>query len=132
MTALLLLACVEGPGEAALVPVDTGAFFAEVEPVLVERCANPSCHGTAERPLEVYAVHRNRMDPDDVWLDGGLTAEERAANLARARGFVGPTLELARKSLDPDAGGMRHGGGAIYADATDAEYATLRDWAEGI
>ncbi|MFZ5480936.1 MAG: hypothetical protein ACOZNI_29515 [Myxococcota bacterium] len=127
----LLAACVAGPGEGELVPVDTGAFFAEVEPVLGERCANPACHGSADRPLEVYAEHRHRLDTGDAWRDLPLTPDEHAANLLRARGFAGPPYAIARKGLAPEAGGMGHGGGAIWLSADEPEYAAILAWAEG-
>ena len=129
---MAVLACIDGPGSAPLVPVDTAAFYDEVEPILGERCANPSCHGAAERPLEVYAVHRHRMDDAMQWADEALSAEEHTANLDRARGFAGPPYVLARKALEPDAGGMEHEGGAIYLADTEAEYETLRAWAQGL
>ena len=132
MTLLLLLGCVAGPGDEPLPPVDTGAFYAEVEPILGDRCSNPACHGTAERPLQVYAENRHRMDTGAFWLDAPLTPDEHAANLARARGFTGDPWLIARKALDPAVGGMTHVGGAVWMDPEDVEYVTLRAWAEGL
>lgn len=127
MTKLLpmwLLACVDGPGREALPEVDTAAFFATVEPVLGARCANPACHGTAARPLEIYAGNQHRADAAATWSDAPLTGDEHARNLARARSFL--PFALLRKPLDA----ADHGGGAVWEDTGEAEWQALRDWAE--
>ncbi|MDP2305678.1 MAG: hypothetical protein Q8P18_06595 [Pseudomonadota bacterium] len=126
MTWLLALldACVDDPGAAALPAVDTGAFYAEVEPILGARCGNPACHGSAARPFEVYAVHLHRADPDATWSDAPLTAAEHARDLARARSFLPDAL--LRKPIDA----VDHGGGAVWEDTGEAEWQAIRDWAE--
>jgi hypothetical protein len=126
--ATLLFACVDGPGVADLAPVDTGAFYAEAEPVLAASCANPSCHGTPERPLQVYAQYLHRADPALLWSDMELTAEEHAANLARSRGMAADG-SLWRKPLAPERGGMRHEGGWRWSDTGDPSWRDLRRWA---
>lgn len=127
---VLLLACVVEGEDGAPGGGDSGEFYADVEPILTEGCANPSCHGNADRPWQVYAVHRYRMDEADLWADGELSAEEHAANLAQARAFTVSPWELCRKPLDPAAGGMSHEGGVSWFSVDDAEYEALRSWSE--
>lgn len=127
---LLLIGCLL-PGDEALGTGDSGDFVEKVEPILAVGCANPSCHGNDQRPFQLYAVHMNRLDPDDLWADGNLTAEEHQANYQQARGFGPPTWELARKPLDPEAGGMDHRGGIYWNTTEDTDYQAIRAWLEG-
>lgn len=135
--ALVVLACagcVPGDGGAMeLAAGDAEVFRAEVEPLLEARCANPSCHGAADRPLEIFAQLKHRADPDEVFRETALTEEELHLNQLRAACFVrdmehGSTL--AKKPLPLDDGGIAHAGGVIFESADDAEYLPLRDWVE--
>lgn len=131
--ALLLAGCVAEPGEHALPPADYALFAEKVQPILAARCANPTCHGSPGRPLEVYAVHLHRRDPARVHRDEPLTEAEQRHNFERARAFVlgaeGPAdCLLLTKPLAPAAGGVAHGGGVQFADTAERDYATLRWW----
>lgn len=139
MSLILLLGCVVGPGGAPLaVDADPEWFSAEVQPVFEARCANASCHGDPGRPLEIYATHRHRLDPADVYLDAGLTEEELHLNFLKASAFVaeltalpGVTADdcsLLTKPLDPDDGGAEHGGLVQFFDTEERDYQALRAW----
>ncbi len=127
---LLMLGCLVEGEDGAPGGGDSGEFFATVEPILTEGCANPSCHGNADRPYQVYAVHRNRLDEADLWADGVLNEAEHAANLAQARAFAAAPWELCRKPLDPAVGGMSHDGGVSWSSVDDADYEAVRAWTE--
>lgn len=129
------VACVEGPGEPVGLPVaDRAGFVAEVEPILGVSCANPSCHGDASRPLEVFAEHAHRLDPEWLHRDLPLTEEEHARNFARARSFLVGVADpdacaLLYEPLAPSAGGAGHGDAIIvWEDTTDPDYGVLRAW----
>lgn len=122
--------CVTDGGPFTTPIGDTGVFYAEVEPVLTARCANPACHGSDDRPFELYAVGWHRADPEQDWRAEPLTPEERGQNLDRASGFrLWPGL-LWRKPLAVSAGGADHEGGVVFADAHEADVRTLRQWSE--
>ncbi len=109
-------------------------FESSVQPLLEERCSNPTCHGNAERALSLYAVHQHRLDADHVYMDAPLTDEEVRHNYLRASAFligisdvdVSPLL---RKPLAPDAGGVAHRGETQFPDTETFGYRVLRDWA---
>lgn len=131
---LAALGCHPGSGGTMeLAAGDTEMFRAEVEPLLEARCANPSCHGAVDRPLQIYAQLKHRADPDEVYRETALTEEELRLNQLRAACFVrdmehGSTL--AKKPLPLDDGGIAHAGGVIFESAEDAEYLPLRNWVE--
>lgn len=140
---LSLLACWSASGcladeHQAWVPLpaaDLQTFAAEVQPILAARCANPSCHGMAGRPLEVFAPQRHRADPADLHRDLPLTEAELAANFFRASAFLldgrGPAdCPLLTKPLAESAGGVAHVGGAQFYDTDEVEYARLLAWIE--
>ena len=126
--------CVEGPGLDAPWPEgDTDRFQAEVQPVLADQCANPSCHGDVGRPLELFAVHQHRLDPTDVFLDTPLTWDELILNEERALTFIEAgadpeTSPLLRKPLAVGQGGAPHAGGDQFARTDDDGYLALRAW----
>ncbi len=130
---LTLLACLS-PAEQALELRDLESFEDQVQPVLAARCANPSCHGDAERPLELYALHFHRMDSAMLHRDTPLDHDELRANALRVLG-VGVGLEPARspalrKPLAVEAGGQEHVGGALFGDTGAVDYRSLRSWLE--
>ncbi len=132
---LLALGCVEGPGQGEELLGDYESFETEVQPIL-EGCANPSCHGTPERPLEIYAVRQHRLNPDDVYLESPLTDRELWLNFVRSCGFLmdleaPEDCELLRKPLSPKAGGAEHVGGAQFGDVDNPDYAALLQWVSG-
>ena len=127
--------CTNTDGAMKSETVDVATFVQEVQPVFAKRCANPSCHGSGRRPLEVFAVHTHRLDPAHVYLDAPLTETELERNYHRASAFV---LEIDRpeqsllllKPLARAAGGARHGGDAVFSDRESAEYQALERWIE--
>lgn len=131
---LMTAGCVDGLGVAEAVPDgDLAAFAAQVQPVLAEQCANPSCHGQPERPLAVFAVGLHRARPADLHLDAPLSAAELQGNALRVRSFmVGveriDDCAVLRKPLAPSAGGWEHAGGTRFVDQSDAGYRSLADW----
>ncbi|MCP4872048.1 MAG: hypothetical protein GY898_25365 [Proteobacteria bacterium] len=134
---LLLGGCVTGPGSVGSLPLgDAAAFEVEVQPVLEAGCANPSCHGNADRPLEVYARFQYRLDPDRLYLDEPITADELTHNRRSAAGFLVGFAAAARsplltKPLAHDAGGAHHAGGVVFGDAQEPGYRALKAWADG-
>jgi hypothetical protein len=130
---LALLACLS-PAEQALELHDLQGFEEQVQPVLAARCANPSCHGDAERPLELYALHFHRMEASMLHRDAPLDERELRANALRLLG-VGVGVEPARspalrKPLAVDAGGQEHVGGDLFGDTGAVDYRALRSWLE--
>lgn len=124
------------PGCVAIDPIEPSQspasprFDALVGPVLEERCANPSCHGSLLRPFALYAPRRLRMDPDDVYSERPLTEAERAHNAAVSRTFAGTSAAgspLLCKSLGT-AAGCTHGGGALFGGPLEDGYVRLRTW----
>ena len=139
ITMLTLLGCVTGPGgQVVQTSPDLEVFVAEVQPVFAARCANATCHGDPARPLEIYAVHNHRFDPDDAYLDSALSEEELRLNYIGARVFIDELswlddavvddCALLAKPLEPGAGGSEHIGGVQFFDSEEAEYQTIRRW----
>jgi len=134
MLPLLLTACVVGPGnEQIVLEADFDRFVEEVQPILSSTCANPACHGSGDRPLELYAVHQHRLDPDDVWADTPLTTAELYLNFHRSCGFLldldqPKDCELVRKPLSVTAGGLHHQGGDQFNDRDNPDYLAILDW----
>lgn len=117
------------PGLVATARLDREVFATEVLPILVEGCANPSCHGRPERGLSLYAPRRFREDPARTHLDEPLTAEELEHNFYATTALV--------DAADPDGSlllakalGARvyHGGGAVLESVNDARYRAIRAW----
>jgi len=133
---LLLLAGCVGPEPGTEPWPDFGsieAFEAQAQPILVERCANPSCHGDPGRPLSIYAPHRHRLDPSAVYSNEPLTDEERTHNFLQTTAFLMdvPSAEgslLLTKPLAPEVGGAAHGGGPVFLDRHDYGYRELLEW----
>ncbi len=135
LVALLLVACAPETDWVEVGPeTDLERFVADVQPVFENRCASPSCHGTAERPLALYAPRLYREDPERIWLDEPLTDDELAANHRRARGFLSEIADeslLLRKPLHEDAGGCWHDGDEQFHDTAEPEYLDVLEWASG-
>ncbi len=137
MLLLLGLACNEPEGE--VVPVhwlDYEVFVSEVQPILGDRCGNPSCHGRPERAFAIYSPLNWRADPAMTHVPEALTEDELYRNYAISCVFVtGPDETpdealLLGKSLG-DSGGGYHGGGVVFESTSDREYRVLRQWIEG-
>ncbi len=133
---LLLAGCITGPGAGAELPLgDAAAFASDVQPVLEASCANPSCHGTADRPLETFARFQHRLDPARVHLDEPITDAELDANryavAALLAGFdAAADSPLLTKPLAEAAGGSEHVGGACFGDAAEPGSAAIERWAD--
>ncbi len=127
--------CIVGPGDAVPLPLgDPDVFADDVQPVIEVGCANPSCHGSADRPLETFARFQHRLDPSRVHLDEPLSAGARTLNQVAAAAFlVGyddpERSPLLTKPLAPTAGGADHAGGVIFGDPWEPGYTALHGWA---
>ena len=131
MIGWLLVGCVEDSPSEWLLDADYEIFVQDVQPIVAARCANPSCHGAAGRPFEIYAPEQHRLDPGEVFLDEALDEEELNRNFACSVAFIQASAEaspLLRKPLDPDAGGSEHAGGVQFGDAESSEYQTVLAW----
>jgi len=133
--AVTLAGCISGPGELApFSDVDIERYRDEIQPILAERCANPTCHGNVRRPLRIFAVHQHRLDAELVPMDGVLDDEELGQNLRRVLAFIitagSDEVLLTQKPLSRAAGGVKHEGGVQFADTEELEYKTLRRWAQ--
>lgn len=120
-------------GHVPMVIGDPDVFQQDVQPLFDARCASPSCHAGADRPLELYAPLRHRLDPDLLYEDGPLSPEELQLNQMRASCFIGDLdhgSTLAKKPLPPDQGGLKHAAGLIFENADDPEYLPLKDWVD--
>lgn len=130
----VLPGCGDTPDPAPLPDLDRETFRREIEPALIERCANPStCHGDATRPYALYAPHANRLNSSDVYRDPPLTEAEHRANFRRTRSFAVRTTdgrELLVKPLAEHIGGIPHDGGAVFTTRRDADYRRISDWIE--
>lgn len=119
----------EGPS-----PLDAAAFEAHVWPLFEAQCAQPSCHGSAERSFTLYGPRALRL--------GGLgplapiSAEELSADHQAAyrllEGLDDPLRSiLLLKPLRPEAGGLVHEGGSQFYDRSDPGFLTLACWISG-
>lgn len=136
MVTLLLIACLDGPGEPVVLPeADYDAFVADVHPVLEVGCANPSCHGSEARPFRVFAARRHRLDPDELYRATPLTDEELTLDYECAASFLvdlqnADDCQLLTKPLDPEDGGSEHRGGVQFADVEEPGYQTIAAWVD--
>lgn len=131
----LLAGCVEpDEGSVPVVWLDATVFAEEIQPILGERCGNPSCHGRSDRPLAIYSPGRWRADPTRTFLPEPLTEAELAHDYAAACAFAAHdgAVDIAPLLLKPlGAGaGVYHGGGAVFAATTEPDYRALAAWIE--
>lgn len=126
--------CIDGTGGTDAMPRASFTDYVEhVQPVLARSCANPSCHGSPRRPLEIYAPQQHRSDPARLFLDEPLTTDELEHNFTHACMFLAPATvaeecELVSKPLAPGAGGIEHGGIVVYDRLDDPELQPVLDW----
>ncbi len=131
-TLLLLGGCVPGT-ETEPLPLagSVEAYADRAQPVFAARCANPSCHGSAERPFSVYAVHRRRLDGADVYLDTPLSDAELRHNLLQASVFLQGVGDASQSMLiTKPLGG--HAGVQVFVDTADYDYRQLHAWIEAV
>lgn len=124
-----------GSPEPVAIPTfgGVGPFEQTAQPVLVERCANPSCHGGDARPLEIYATLRHRLQQDSIFVDEPISDEELTLNQQRAACFINDLdhgSSLARKPLPVEEGGVQHAGGIIFQRGDDPAYLPLKAWVD--
>ncbi len=136
MGVCILLGCsapAPEPEEEAVLALDWGVFQQSIEPMLQQRCANPSCHGRPERPWSIYAPGRFRLDSTRLFIDEDLNAQEKEHNFWVSSVFanIGGIASNERLLLQkPLAQGVYHGGGAIFLGERDEAARTLRAWIE--
>lgn len=141
---LMLLASCATSGldaPAAEQTLDREYFRCNVQPVLAVRCSYPACHGSARRPLALFAPGRMRYQVAWDRPKEPLTAAELGQNFAIASGFAstaatGDALLLV-KPLDTSAGGYFHRGADLYREGDvflskdDPGYQILERWIAG-
>jgi hypothetical protein len=123
--------------EVDSVPVrwlDYPEFEAQVQPILAERCGNPTCHGRPERPFSVFSPLAWRLDAARTYLQEPLTEEELVHNYVSACVFASEAdapadAALVRKPL-ADTIGVYHGGGVIFDGRADRNYRAVHAWLE--
>lgn len=112
--------------------LDRTTFDRDVQPILAARCASPQCHGHPARLYSIFAPLRFRADPERVSIDEPLSREELTHNyvascVAEASADPIEAPWLMRKALG-ERGGVFHGGGVVFDDVSDPDYATLASW----
>lgn len=93
-------------------------FARDVAPVLKERCAGGSCHGSSIA---------------DLYLTCGSSEAELRWNYELALRYldeVAASSELLRRPLAQRSGGVFHEGGDIFEDVKDPDYRKVLSWAE--
>jgi hypothetical protein len=126
---------------ASPIALDRESFRCDVQPVLAARCAFPACHGSARRPLSLYAPGRMRYAVGWDRPTEPLSERELDDNFRMASGFAtaGATGEawLLAKPLDTRAGGYFHrgstlyGAGDVFLTEDDRGYQALASWIAG-
>jgi len=106
----------------------TALFAAQAQPILAARCANPSCHGNAQRPLALFAPLRYRDDPALMFVDSPLSATEIEANYRRSIAFLLHVDRADASRLLAKPLGV-HAGVHVFADPQEQDAQQLRDWA---
>ncbi len=133
----LLSACIGTTPPTPLPQGDADAFVANVQPVLEDRCADPSCHGHVDRPFRVFGVLRERLDPTTTLPSDPLTAAELASNMRAFESFALDTVEagqtldeclILRKPLPPEELGAAHVGGVIFDSTYDRQWRAMYHW----
>ncbi len=136
-----IMACVQGPG--AFYPIaqaDHDQFVDTVQPILADRCAESSCHGTTGRPFWVYSVRGLRLGDSA----GPLTAAELDANHLCARSFLADlpvssnpldapdpkASPLLTKPLSVHEGSVRHATGPVFERRSEHGYVALLAWVQ--
>ena len=95
-------------------------FTTVVEPMLVERCAGSTCHGSKVA---------------DLYLSCGKTEEEQRWNYFVTLAHLDRSVslsELLRRPLAVLRGGTFHEGGDIFPSTDDPDYELLRGWIEDL
>ncbi|HMI91177.1 MAG TPA: hypothetical protein VK509_07425 [Polyangiales bacterium] len=120
--------CVSGAGELPGVDLDAAladpasyqAFATNVQPMLRQRCAGSSCHGSRTADLFLTCGDDGR----DLRWNYEVALRHVSAQAASS--------ELLRRPLALQAGGSYHEGGDVIADTDDPGYRALLNWAKDV
>jgi hypothetical protein len=136
-----LAGCAVDNTAAAPSTLDRDYFRCNVQPVLAARCAFPACHGSARRPLSIFAPGRMRWQIGWDEPTAPITEYELDSNFGIASGFTTTTATgepwLLVKPLATSAGGYYHRGSDLFGSenvfvaTTDFGYQTLAGWIAG-
>lgn len=158
MAAAMIMSCI--PTEEGVVgPLPDEKSFTEgnVSFFLERRCGALDCHGQVGRPLRLYSEYGLRLNPksDGTRNTEATTAEERTANYQAVIGLepeelsrcyaagkdveddgcpdeAWATLQLLKKPLGIEGGGIRHKGGPVLREIfSDKGWQCLYQWASG-
>lgn len=136
LPALLLLGGCMSPSEASrpIRALDEDVFVAKVQPILAERCGNPTCHGRPDRPLSIYSPLRWRADPERTFFQEELSDEELNHNFSVSSVFASETESpeealLLRKALG-EVASTYHGGGVVIEATSDHDYFIMLRWVQ--
>jgi hypothetical protein len=114
--------------------LDYDLFVADVQPILAEKCGNPSCHGRADRPYSVFSPRAWRLDPERTHLSEPLSSEELVHNYTMSCVFVSeaeaPDASLLLLKPLGSSGDVFHGGGVIFEGESDRDYRIVLEWIE--
>jgi len=138
---LLVAGCAVENSAAAPSALDRDYFRCDVQPVLAARCAFPACHGSARRPLSIFAPGRMRWQVGWDRPTEPITDDELASNFGIAGGFTTTTATgkpwLLAKPLATSAGGYYHRGADLFGSedvfmtTADPGYQILESWISG-
>jgi hypothetical protein len=130
--------------------LDFDLFVCSVQPILEKECSMPACHGNSQRPFQVLASGRMRIQDEYESAKSALTGAdvasgkhpkltygELAFNYYQARAFAQVTQGFSRSQLitRPLAlrtGGMAHAPRAdVYFDPEDPRIQRVEAWISG-
>ncbi|MBX3231259.1 MAG: hypothetical protein KIT84_09980 [Labilithrix sp.] len=135
-------------GEVGAVPDQKSFIDGKVSDYMERRCGMLDCHGQEGRPLRLFSEWGLRLEADKNGqrVAKATTQAERVANyravvslepeeLAKCYDTKGEDytlLQLLKKPLSLENGGMRHKGGPVLTDAEDDNgWKCLFGWASG-
>lgn len=143
-------------GEVGPLPDQKSFVDGKVSLFLERRCGALDCHGQVGRPLRLYSKYGLRLDPknDGSRNKDDTTADEQKANYQAVIGLepeelskcfaagkeaedgcpvdAYATLQLLKKPLGIEGGGVRHKGGPVVRGTfSDPGWQCLYQWASG-
>ena len=130
--------------------LDFDHFVCSVQPILERECSMPACHGNSERPFQVLASGRMRIEDEYESAKSILTAAdvsagkhpkltygELAFNYYQARAFAKVTQgflqsQLVTRPLALRVGGMAHAPRAdVFFEPEDPRIQRIEAWISG-
>lgn len=132
----LLIGCLIGATACTPDAEDKDLFGQEVVPIVQNRCADSRCHGT---PADGSAPD-HQLDPER-WLTFTTDSAGRVTDIpgalksskAKVNSREKPDFSsFLRKTLPVGQGGQYHFQGSIFPSRDDADYKTLKRWADSI